>query len=297
MTTFALPEELVDAFRAAHARPRPLFEIGAARRAPCTDLEALPEDAEYVVTTGEARGLDRLARLSRLKVVRAIGVTRALVDALAAHPTLMALKLYRVGRADLAPLAGLPALEHLLVDWAPHLVDLSWLARLPRLWTLSINDAARVDLDTLPSLPRLRAFDLQGGMTRRLAVRSHAPVLRAPSLEHLSFRNVRAADGDLQVLGGLRQLRELFVPNFYPVAECARLAARLPGVDGSILRPIWQEPMRDSRGEPLLPCARCGQPRTMLTGKPALVLCPDCDQARIAKRVGAWEIARAAASA
>jgi hypothetical protein len=34
----------------------------------------------------------------------------------------------------------------------------------------------------------------------------------------------------------------------------------------------------------------------MLTGKPALVLCPDCDQ-KIAKRVGAWEIARAAASA
>jgi hypothetical protein len=82
-----------------------------------------------------------------------------------------------------------------------------------------------------------------------------------------------------------------------PFAECARLAARLPDVEGSILRPIWQKPMRDARGAPLFACARCGAPRLMLTGKPALVLCPDCDQAKIAKRVGAWEIARAAASA
>ena len=38
-------------------------------------------------------------------------------------------------------------------------------------------------------------------------------------------------------------------------------------------------------GSPAFPCGRCGGSCLMLTGRPASLLCPDCDAARIAGRV------------
>lgn len=297
MAASLLPEHLVHGLAAVAAQPRPLRELATARQALCDDLSALPADVAYVATHGKARALDRLPELPNLTALWASGVTPALVTALSGLTSLRALHLYQIGRTDLARLGALPALEHLLVGWAPHLTDLAWVPQYPRLATLSITDAKRLDFATLPVLPRLRALDVQGGMTTTLVVPSYAPALRAPSLEFLAFANVRAADGELQCLGSLSHLKELQVPNFYPADQSARLAARLPRTDGRILRPVYSEPAFDTAGNPLFPCLTCGGAKLMLTGKPSRLLCPTCDHARIAQAVSSWEIMRAAVSA
>lgn len=283
--------------RAADAGERPLFELTLAERPLSENLATVPDDAEYVATDGHARGLARLRELPELVAVWATAVTPALVRTLAELPSLRILSLYQIGKTDLEPLAALASVEHLLISWAPHLVDLSWLARLPKLRTLYLNDLRRADLETLPGLPALQALHVGGGMWSALKVPSFAPLRRTPNLRYLYLSNVRPVDGSLEPLAALRNLRELFAPNYFAVEECARLSARLPGVDGPILHPIFSEASLDADGRPLFPCGTCGGPRLMLTGRPAAVLCPRCDAVRIAKRISRWEIARAAAIA
>ena len=297
LSDFTLTERHRSGLRAADAGERPPFELTTAGRPLCEDLAALPEDAEYVATRGNAAGLARLPVAPHIFALWATAVTPALVRTLPTIPGLRALSLYQIGKADLGPLAGLASVEHLLISWAHHLVDLSWLARLPKLRTLYLDDLKRVDLDTLPGLPALRALHLGGGMWSTLKVASFAPLRRVPNLRYLQLSNVKPIDGSLEPLAALRGLRELLAPNVFEVEECARLSAALPGVDGRILGAIFAEASLAADGRPLFQCERCGGPRLMLTGRPAAQLCPRCDAARIAKRVARWEIARASATA
>ena len=40
-------------------------------------------------------------------------------------------------------------------------------------------------------------------------------------------------------------------------------------------------------------CTKCHAQRYMMTGKPAVILCPECDKAKMDKRIVRWEAARA----
>ena len=294
LSDFTLTDRHRAGLRAADAGERPLFELTIAERPLCENLATVPDDAEYVATDGHAKGLARLGELPDLAAVWATAMTPALVRTLLDVPRLRILSLYQIGKTGLEPLAALASVEHLLISWAPHLVDLSWLAGLSGLRTLYLNDLRRPDLETLPQLPALQALHIGGGMWSTLKVPSFAPLRRIPNLRYLDLSNVRPVDGSLEPLAALRKLRELFAPNFFAVEECARLSAALPGVDCPILHPIFSDASLDADGRPLFPCDACGGPRLMLTGRPAAVLCPRCDATRIAKRVSRWEIAHAA---
>ena len=297
LSDFTLTERHRGGLRAADAGERPPFEFTTAGRPLCEDLAVLPEDAEYVATSGKVKDLARLAGAPNLIALWATDVTPALVRILSAAPRLRVVSLYETGKTDLAPVGAVASVEHLLITWAPHLVDLSWLARLPRLRTLYLNDLKRADLETLPQLPALQALHIGGVMWSTLKVASLAPLQRVPNLRYLYLSNIKPVDRSLEPLMALGTLHQLIAPNFFEVEACARLSAALPGVDGRILRPIFVEASVDADGRPAFPCDNCGGPRLMLTGRPAAVLCPRCDAARIAKRVSRWEIARAAAIA
>ena len=293
MSPFSISDRLADGLRAADAGTRPVFELAAAGHPLCDDLATVPANAEYISIQGTAAGLSWLTTAPRLTAVWASAVTPQLLRALAGAAQLRALSLYDVGKTDLAPVGQLSTVEHLLIGWAPHLVDVSWLRHLPKLRTLYLEDMKHLDLETLPELPHLQALHIGGGMWSTLKVGSFAPLGRAPNLRYLALSNVRSADGSLASLASLTHLRELLVPNFFSVEECAHLAASLPDVDGQILRPIFMEAKDDALGKATFPCGKCGGSRLMLTGRPALMLCPQCDAARIAKRVARWEVARA----
>jgi hypothetical protein len=145
---------------------------------------------------------------------------------------LRAVYLCKAGKVDLSSLGELKSVEHVLVSWANHLSDLSWLSRLPRLRTLYLDDMKTLDLATLPELPRLEALHVGGGMTSALKLSSLGPLARLRNLRHLTLSNVRPRDGSLAPLHVLTGLRELFLPNFFEVEECARLAAALPETSG-----------------------------------------------------------------
>lgn len=260
------------------------------------DMAEVSPDAEYLAIRGKARGLDRLKQLSNLTVLWASGITPQLVDALPAASKLRAINLYQVGRTELAAVGRLSSLEHLLIGWANHLVDLSWLAQLPRLRTLVIEDAFRLDLDTLPRLPSLQAFQLGGGIWKVLKLPSLAPIRRLPGLRFLSLNALTVADGSLSPLGDLPELQSLHTANIFSVEESARLAARHPDIDSPTLRPIFMPPTKDAQGDPVFPCGMCGAPKLMPTRRRAPLWCPHCDAMHIRKHVAKWEAARASAS-
>lgn len=293
LSDFTFSDELLRGFRESADEPRPLVELVVPRKPIHDDLSALPADAVFVATRGTAAHLERLATGTRIEAVWASPVTPALLRILARLPRLRAVYLYNAGKIDLAPLGELTSVEHLLIAWAKQLSDVSWLERLPDLRTLYLEDMKRLDLETLPALPMLQALQIGGTTWSTLEASSLEPLTRLPALQYLALSNVRSLDGSLAPLHALTRLRELHLPNFFAVEECARLAAALPGTSGRILTPFYTEPKTNANGSYAFPCKQCGGPRLMLTGRPASILCPTCDAARIAKRVVRWETARA----
>jgi hypothetical protein len=292
VSAFDLYPRLASNLQAANEQGSQLYALVVPDAPILDDLSALPADATFVATRGTAARLDRLGATLGLVAVWANPASDELIRVLAGLPRLRAVYLTHVKRIDLSPLATSSSLEHILVGWAPALTDLSFLARIPTLRTLYLENVGRLDLDTLPSLPRLTALHIGGGMWSALKAASLKPLARLSSLAYLTLANVRPMDGSLAPLAGLRQLRELRLPNFFSVEECARLAAALPDTAGNILRPIFIEPSTDGQSNGLLPCVACGGSRAMMTGRPAATLCPACDAGRIAKRVARWEMAR-----
>lgn len=290
---FAFSDELIRGFQECARAPRPLRELVVPRRPIQDDLSALPTDAKFVATHGKATNTEYLAAARSLEAVWVSRPTSALLRTLTELPYLRAVYLCDVGEVDLAPLGELPSLEHLIVSGARKLADVSWLDRPPRLRTLYLENMKRLDLETLPPLPELRALQLGGTMWSTLVVASLDPLRRVPALQYLMLTNVRSRDGSLVPLRALTRLRELRLPNFFKVEECARLSAALPNTSGEILTPFYMKPNRKADGSYTFPCKRCGGPCLMLTGRPASLLCPACDATRIAMRVARWEVARA----
>jgi hypothetical protein len=256
------------------------------------DLADIPLGAKYLALRGKSRGLARLRQLTSVEVLWASGITPKLLDELPSLPRLRALNLYQVGRTDLSAVGRLASVEHLLIGWANYLVDITWLAQLPRLRTLVIEDAQRLNLETLPQLPALQALQLGGGIWKVLKLPSLNPLRRVPALKYLSLTSVTVQDGSLHPLGDLAKLRSLHTANIFSVEESAWLAAQHPDIESPVLRPIFAETGNDAQGQPVFPCLICGGNKVMPTMRRAPLWCPRCDVARIRKHVAKWETAR-----
>lgn len=270
---------------------RPPYELAAPDRPVADDVDLIPADAAFVAIRGTATSLSRLGELRQLIALWANPASPALFRACAESPSLRALYVVHFKTLAEIPIGGAPVLEHLMLGWAPKLRDLSFLAELPALRTVYLEDMKRIDLSTLPSLPRVTGLHLGGGMWSALRVESLEPLTRLPSLRYLRLPNVRVRDGSLRPLAALAQLRDVHLPNFFAVEEYARLAAALPRARGSALTPFFTS-FGEGAVASTLGCKRCGGQRTMMTGKPALVLCPACDAAAMQRRVERWERAQ-----
>ena len=291
------PDHLAASFALADTGAAPLLGLATAGGDLCENLAEVPADAKYLAVRGKARGLELLNRLSSLEAVWASGITPMLINGLAALPRLRALNLYQVGRTDLTPVGRLATLEHLLIGWANHLTDLSWLSELPRLRTLVIGDAKRLNLATLPTLPMLEALELGGGMWTTLKLESLEPLSRLSALKYLALSSISVEDGSLaNLLAALPALQTFSAPNIFDVDESGRAAGLRPDLEASVLSPIFAEARSDVDGKPCFPCRSCAAPMLMLTGRRAPLRCPRCDALRIEKHVARWELARAAAA-
>lgn len=274
---------------------RPLYELVVPRREIIEDVNDAPLDATFLATRGTANAIDRLAELPNLQALWANPATPELFHACARAPALRALYVSHFKRISEISLSGAEKLEHLMLRWAPNLVDLDFLRELPNLRTVYLEDMKRIDLSTLPELPRVTGFHLGGGMWAPMKVDSLEPLLRMPNLRHLTLSNVRTLDGKLEAVSKLKKLKELNLPNFFELEEVARLAGALPGIVSNTLTPVYGLADRKYPASPPYLCEECGGTRRMMTGKPASYMCPECDRVKYKKRVARWEIARAAA--
>lgn len=272
---------------------RPLYELVVPRRPIVEDLALAPTTATFAATRGTAVHMERIPELSHLQAIWANPASISLFRAAARAPALRALYVCHFRRLAEVPLAGAPALQHLMLGWAPQLVDLTFLQDLPALRTVYLEDMKRVDLATLPHLPKLTGFHLGGGMWSALKVESLAPLSRLPGLRYLRLSNVRPTDGQLRPLSELRELRELYLPNFFELEEVARLAGALPNVASNTLTPVFasREGGLPASGPYL--CPKCGGTREMMTGRPVSLLCSVCDATKYRRRIARWEAARA----
>jgi hypothetical protein len=173
--------------------------------------------------------LERLGLVTSLRAVRCAPVSLELLRVLGRLPALRAACLFRVNWRGLDPslVVECHSLEHLMISGTLRLDDLSWLRKLPALRTLYHSDIKSVALETLPRLPRLRGFQLQGGMNAALKVGSLAPLARLRGLRYLSL-GVQPAERSLKPLRVMRELRDLNVPaGMYPLEKYARLVAAM----------------------------------------------------------------------
>ena len=124
------------------------------------------------------------------------------------------------GASDLAALALLTQLTDLLVECSMQ--DLSWMANLSNLTTVSLASDELVSLKGLPLLPRLRTISISGGRPEDLG-----PLVQAlPNLQSLDLRDMRLPDlTPLTRLSGLRSLslHGSQLHDFSALAACAHL--------------------------------------------------------------------------
>ncbi|HUF28910.1 MAG TPA: hypothetical protein VMM18_18155 [Gemmatimonadaceae bacterium] len=292
---FHVPDRLAAALRSSAAHGTPAYALLALERPIVEDLVSVPDDATFLATRGTARAVERIGEHARLTTLWAHPATNALVRQLPRLSQLRALYLGGTGRTDLSPIGDCSALQHLVLDGATALVDLSFLAGLPRLRTLYVHDARRLDLESLAPLPRLAALHLAGGPCTPLRIATLAPLSRLTLLRHLALENVRSADGLLRPLAALTRLRELHLPNSFDVDECARLAGALPHARGTVATPFYAESTAHAGTELFFRCDLCGRTRVLLTGRPTALLCPECDSAKVIRRVARWESVRGSA--
>jgi hypothetical protein len=290
-TAFAPWIELESALRRNADEGKPPYALAAGRREVVTDLALVPPNATFLATRGTAAHLARISELHQLEALWANPASPELFRACASARSLRAIFVCHLKRMSEVPLSGAPGLEHLMLRWAPRVSDLSFLQDLPALRTIYLDDLKRLDLDSLPHLPNVTGCYIGGGMWTALKVDSLEPLTRLSGLRHLTIENVRPRDGRLTSLGELRNLRELYLPNFFEIDEVARLAALLPGVVSNILGPVYGR--RDVTRSPWAPfiCPICGRRRDMMTGKPASILCAVCNARSYQRRLARWEAA------
>lgn len=166
----------------------------------------------------------------------------------------------------LEPLAGLTALSLIGVR---HLASLAGLERLGSLEELMLSTPPEWD-----------------GRGRYINVESYRPIASLQCLTTLVITGIRPNDRSLDPLGELRRLRTLELahqPDF-TLEDLARLAARLPGVEGRALKPSFTIPG-------IATCRKCGEPKAFVNGaRPGARkwLCPRCAAAALEAHHEEW---------
>ncbi|MBI4503481.1 MAG: hypothetical protein HY700_20265 [Gemmatimonadetes bacterium] len=253
-------------------------------------LATVPPNARFLAVSGRARDFQNLPDFPELEVVQVYDrVTENEIRVLAQIRSLHMLSLYNIRAQNVDPLAALRNLAHLHCDGAPTLTRLHFLQELRGLRTLWLEHFRGLkELSEIGALTQLWGLVLAGSMWTAMRVRSLQPLSALVRLRQLHLINVRVDDGSLVPLTRLTNLRQLWVPNWFRVAEFAALAAFLPTTDGPFHSPWFVEP-KPLEEPHYSACKRCGRHSLgMSLGKPVKHLCPECDAAKIAKLIRHW---------
>jgi hypothetical protein len=214
---------------------------------------------------------------------------QALFDAACRVPGLEGLWLKWNGLDHIDAAAGHTTLRYLYLGQSASLTSLEPVRRMPALRWFQVDGARQAaTLEPFRGLHALEGLGFCGGDGKAVEVPSFEPLSGLGGLRWLHLGNVRTADDSLQPLGTLTGLGWLGLGNIFPMAELAMLGRRLPQTAGDFLRATT----RFHRS--VFPCAKCkANCKVMTSGRGSKLLCPDCDAAKLAKHVAAFEQAAA----
>lgn len=254
----------------------------------CTQLEMPASQqrkrvAQWVQALPTMQGVRRLWFTSR--------VPQPLFDAACRIEGLTDLWIKWSGITTLDAVAGLRALERFHLGDSNSLQTLQPLAGMTRLQWLWLDGMSKIpDFEPLAALTGLEGLCITGPESKPLTVPSLAPLAKLRGLRWLHLGTLRPAEGGIELLGELRELAYLGLPNYYTVEQFAALAARLPHTRGSWLAPYARQHPANFR------CPKCRQRGQVFTaGTPMRRLCPACDAPALAQHVLRYRSAQAAA--
>ena len=256
----------------------------------CTQLD-LPAKAQRQLVHDWCEALPRLTGLRTLWFHSR--VPQDLFDAACAVPGLEGLWIKWSGVRSLDAVSAARSLRYLHIGQSGGIESTAPLSALDTLAWLQIGGTAKCPtLDFVAPLTQLRGFGFVGGDGKPLLVPTLEPLAAHTRLEWLHLGAIKVSDGSLSPLGDLQGLRWLGLPNHFALQEFAWLSTRLAHTACDWLAPFA------CFHRSVFPCPACRtRCRVMTTGKGSKLLCPACDNARLARQVQAFEAAAHTAAA
>lgn len=211
------------------------------------------------VGNGDARTMERVAGLSSLEVLVLVAC-----------------------RGELPNGFQLPNLRTLLLLDSAEVTCLDPLATLTHVEILGVAGCSQLhDYSPLGSLRGLKQLEI--GSSRHYQKASAASLsFLAPlqDLEHLAVFFASIADGSIDAIADLQQLRTLEISSTFSRESMARLAAKLSATSCEWFKG-WQS---------LGTCPKCNtESLVMLTGKGQRNLCRTCQSERFATKIEEWQ--------
>lgn len=249
------------------------------------NVAAVEKNVERLRLVSNASNFDQLRYLSNLRDLWCFDISKKQLEIICSCRGLN--KLFIDGFKNYSPvcLTKVSTLEVLSLE---RCSEVEWLNELTVCGNLKglgiINFKHMHSIQYISELTELRNLAIEGGMMTRMTIDTLEPISNLRKLEVLDLANLKVRDESLRPLGNLQQLRNLNIANFYPMEEFAWLSGRLKNT-----RCTWFSPYINFEYSP---CKKCGRnTMVMLTGKRKPNLCKQCDSARLAKHVAAFEAA------
>jgi hypothetical protein len=156
-------------------------------------------------------------------------VNQPLFEAACSLPGLEGLFIKWGALTELTPLAARKSLQYLHIGSAAGVRDIRPLSEMDWLLVLEIENFNRVrDLEPLVNLNRLEGLAVTGSTWTTWKIDSLAPLGSLKSLRYMFLTNLKADDGTLKPLTGLKGLVNLQTAYWWPAADFAKLRAALP---------------------------------------------------------------------
>ena len=196
-------------------------------------LDGVPDDVEELTLLRQDKSHRGLSKFKRLKHLWAGRVNQEMIEEISGLPDLEILRMKNMSAASLEPLAQNRKLKRLIVHGGNKVPDMEWTRGLsPMFEVLHLESLFRAtDIAPLAELSRLKTLGLEGGIDRKLELKSLEPLGTLSNLQYLFLAAARVADKNLAPLHGLKKLKHLSCGAFLPDAEFVALGMALPGLD------------------------------------------------------------------
>jgi Leucine-rich repeat (LRR) protein len=194
-----------------------------------SDLSGISHEIEELRFTRERASHRGIHQLQQLRRVWLFSVNQDFLDEIVQVPSIEMIYISGLTASDLRPLKQLRRLRQLILIDGTKVLDLDWVAELPPLQSLFLENFKRVSsIDALIEQQSLSALGFEGSMWTSAGIPTLSPLKLLSELRYLFLGNIRPKDCSLESLHGLKHLKLLQCAAAFPDEEFLRLKQALP---------------------------------------------------------------------